>query len=86
LPTNQLGQNSHTARLLNPKVHKLYLTTGTCVEIASKGCSAFVVAVCCQVCYAGACYTDCQVVNSGQRRPRMQGVLDTSLFPGQPFS
>jgi len=35
-----------------------------------------------QVCYAGACYTEDQVVNSGQRRPRMPGVHDTSLFPG----
>lgn len=35
-----------------------------------------------KVFYAGACYTDPQVVRSGQRRPRMPGVQDTSLFPG----
>jgi len=36
--------------------------------------------------YAGACYTDHQVVKSGQRRPRMPGVQDTSLFPGYEVS
>lgn len=35
-----------------------------------------------QVYFAGACYTNAQVVNSGQKRPRMMGVKDTSLFPG----
>lgn len=35
-----------------------------------------------KVCYAGACYTNGQLVNSGQKRPRMTGVMDTSLFPG----
>ena len=36
-----------------------------------------------QVCFAGACYTNGQVVNSGQKRPRMMGIMDTSLFPGE---
>jgi D-arabinose 1-dehydrogenase-like Zn-dependent alcohol dehydrogenase len=35
-----------------------------------------------KVFFAGACYTNAQVVNSGQKRPRMMGVKDTSLFPG----
>jgi D-arabinose 1-dehydrogenase-like Zn-dependent alcohol dehydrogenase len=35
-----------------------------------------------KVFYAGACYTNAQVANSGQKRPRMLGVKDTSLFPG----
>lgn len=34
------------------------------------------------MCFAGACYTNGQVVNSGQKRPRMLGIMDTSLFPG----
>jgi len=35
-----------------------------------------------QVCFAGACYTNGQVVNSGQKRPHIMGIMDTSLFPG----
>lgn len=35
-----------------------------------------------KVYYAGVCYTDSQMRRSGQRRPNLKGILDTSLFPG----
>jgi hypothetical protein len=36
-----------------------------------------------RVCYAGATYSDRQIQNSSQKKPRMAGVHDTSLFPGR---
>jgi len=39
-----------------------------------------------RVIYAGACYTEEEVINSGERRPKMPGVQDTSLFPGYEVS
>lgn len=39
-----------------------------------------------KVFYAGACYTDRQVKQSGKKRLRSPGVQDTSLFPGYEVS
>jgi D-arabinose 1-dehydrogenase-like Zn-dependent alcohol dehydrogenase len=36
--------------------------------------------------YAGACYTERQILKAGRRRPKMGGIQDTSLYPGYEIS